>query len=108
MHEKRPRPPLRSLQWRIAGLWLGVAFALSFLSQFLILDAMPTEPRFQGLHEASNYAAAVMLAVALVWFLTFLPVGDAEVRVRALERCRVVLAATGVLWIVWTLLRPYL
>jgi hypothetical protein len=102
---KRRRTRLQSLQWKVAGFWLGVAFALSFLSQFLILDAMPTEPRFRGLHEANNYAAAVMPAVALAWFLSFLPVVDADLRARALERSRLVLAATGVLWIVWTVVR---
>jgi hypothetical protein len=99
---------LRNLRWSVAGTWLAVGIAIDFLTQFFVLDASGTEPRFRGLHEANHGAGLALIAVALAWFLTLLPLLSITTRIDALARARIALGATGALWIVWTLLRPHL
>jgi hypothetical protein len=99
---------LRNLRWSVAGTWLAVGVAIDFLTQFFVLDASGTEPRFRGLHEANHAAGLVLIAVALAWFITLMPLLPITTRIDALARARIALGATGALWIVWTLLRPHL
>jgi len=96
---------LRNLQWSVAGFWLAVCFALNLLSELLVLDGDPSAHEFAGLREADHLARVALLAVALAWFLTFLPVLPVPTRHRGLQHCRWLLAATGALWIVWVLAR---
>ena len=99
---------LRTLRWSVAGTWLAVGIAIDFLTQLFILDASGTEPRFQGLREANHAAGLALIAVALVWFITLVPVLPTTTRVDSLARAHIALGVTGALWIVWTLLRPHL
>jgi hypothetical protein len=99
---------LRTLRWSVAGTWLAVGIAIDFLTQCFILDARGTEPRFQGLHEANHAAGLALIAVALAWFITLVPILPVTTRIDALARARIALGMTGALWIVWTLLRPHL
>jgi hypothetical protein len=101
---KRRRPLLRRRQWSVAGVWLAVWAGLAILEGLFVLDADPRGPEFDGLHQADRVSAMVLIAVALVWFLTWLPVLPVSTRLRALSGSRVVLASIGVVWIVWVLL----
>jgi len=101
---KRRRTRLRSRQWSVAGLWLAVWFGLAVLQGLLILDADPNGPEFDGLHRADRVSAMVLVAVALAWFLTWLPVLPVSTRLRALSRSRFVLATNAVVWIIWVML----
>ena len=105
MTSTRHRPKLRALQWSVAGLWLATAVAFMVLNAFIVLDGNPSDPGFDGLHEANRLARVVQFAVALAWFLTFLPILPLATRQRGLRWCRFLLAATVVLWIVWVLAR---
>ena len=96
---------LRNLQWSVAGFWLAVFFALSVLSALIVLDGDASGPEFDGLHDADRLARLPQLAVALAWFLTFLPILPVPTRQQGLRRCVWLLAATGALWIVWVLAR---
>jgi len=49
-----------------------------------------------------------LIAVALAWFITLVPILPVTTRIDALARARIALGMTGALWIVWTLLRPHL
>ena len=99
---------LRTLRWSVAGTWLAVGVAIDFLTQFFVLDARGTEPRFRGLNEANHGAGLALIAIALAWFITLVPLLPITTRIDALVRARIALGATGALWIVWTLLRPHL
>ena len=101
---RRRRPRLRRLQWSVAGLWLAVWVGLAILEGLFILDADPRGPEFDGLHEADRVSGIVLVAVALAWFLTWLPILPVTTRLRALTRSRFVLGAIAVVWIVWVLL----
>jgi hypothetical protein len=101
---KRRRARLRRRQWSVAGLWLAVWVGLAILEGLLILDADPRGPEFDGLHQADRVSGIVLVAVALAWFLTWLPILPVSTRLRALARSRFALGAIGVVWIVWVLL----
>jgi hypothetical protein len=98
---KRSRTRIRSRQWSVAGLWLAVWAGLAILEGLIILDADSRGPEFEGLRQADRVSGTVLVAVALAWFLTWLPVFSVSTRLRALSRSRVVLATVAALWIVW-------
>ena len=101
---KRRRPRLRRRQWSVAGLWLAVWVGLAILEGLFILDADPRGPEFDGLHQADRVSGMVLVAVALAWFLTWLPILPVSTRLRALSRSRLVLGTIGAVWIVWVLI----
>jgi hypothetical protein len=82
---KRSRTRIRSRQWSVAGLWLAVWAGLAILEGLIILDADSRGPEFEGLRQADRVSGTVLVAVALAWFLTWLPVFSVSTRLRALS-----------------------
>ena len=96
---------LSNLQWSVAGTWLATGFGWVLGTNVVIADADARGPEYRGLHEANQVVPWVFVAVAVVWFVTLLPVWSTPLRVAMLRRGRIVLWVTVVAWLVWTFVR---
>ena len=96
---------LSKLQWSVAGTWLATGFGLLLATAGMIADSDGKGPEHRGLREANHIVPWVFVAVAVVWFVTLLPVLPSPLRITTLRRCRVLLWVTVGAWLVWTVVR---